>query len=111
MWVQPVDGPSLPWPVAASAPSCGAIVQTGVTTGPAQCSQPVTSYLLVRYPARPRAVWPVFFCAAHAGEVPVAEPLDRVAAAELADRREQHALAMTGKPYRAPVPLQLNPGR
>jgi hypothetical protein len=47
----------------------------------------------------------------HAGEVPVAEPLDRVAAAELADRRERHALAMAGKPYRSPGPLQLNPGR
>jgi hypothetical protein len=37
--------------------------------------------------------------------VPLAEPLDRVAAAELADRREQYALAMAGKPYRAPVSL------
>jgi hypothetical protein len=35
----------------------------------------------------------------------LAEPLDRAATAELADRREQHALAMAGKPYRAPVPL------
>jgi hypothetical protein len=40
----------------------------------------------------------------HAGEVPVAEPLDRVAAD---DRRDQHAQAMAGKPYRAPVPLHL----
>jgi hypothetical protein len=77
-----------------------------VTTGPAQCRQSVvTSYLLVRYPARPRVVWPVFLCSAHAAEVPVAEPLDRVAAAELADRREQHALAMAGKPHRLAVPL------
>jgi len=77
------------------------MVNTGVTTGPAQCGQPVTRYFLVRYPARPRAVWPAFLCAAHAGEVPVAEPLDRVAAAELADRRQQHALAMSGEPCRA----------
>jgi hypothetical protein len=38
------------------------MVDTGVTTGPAQCRQSVTSYLLVRYP-HPSAVWPVFLCA------------------------------------------------
>ena len=42
---------------------------------------------------------------------PLPKPLDRVAAAELADRREQHAPAMAGKPYRAPVPLHLNLSR
>jgi hypothetical protein len=36
----------------------------------------------------------------------VAEPLDAVAAAELADRREQHALAVAGKAYRRPCPLR-----
>ncbi|MBF6558178.1 MAG: hypothetical protein IVW52_18895 [Acidimicrobiales bacterium] len=52
-------------------------------------------------------MWCSFLCAAHANAVPLAEPLDQVAAAELADRREQHALAMAGKPFRRPTPLQL----
>jgi hypothetical protein len=63
--------------------------------------------MLIRYPTRPADIWPVFLCAGHAREVPLAEPLDQVAAAELADRREQHALAIAGRPYRRPMPLQL----
>jgi hypothetical protein len=81
------------------------MVTTGVWTGAAQCTGAVTSFLLVRYP-RSRGVWCAFLCAAHAAAVPVAEPLDAVAAAELADRREQHALAVAGKPYRRPCPLR-----
>jgi hypothetical protein len=104
--VQPVESTTLPWPVFAAAPHCAALVSTGITTGPAACGNPAVSFMLVRYP-RPRGVWCVFLCASHHRDVPLAEPLDQVAAAELADRRAQHALALAGQPYRRAVPLQL----
>jgi hypothetical protein len=66
--------------------------------------------MLVWYPDRPRAVWPVFLCTSHSVDVPVAELLDRVAAAELDDRRKQHDLAMAGKPHRRAVPLHAPSG-
>jgi len=67
----------------------------------------VASFMLVRYP-RDRGTWCAFLCGRHAGEVgPLAEPLDQVAAAELADRRAQLTLAMAGKPFRRPAPLQI----
>ena len=108
--MQILPSTSMPWPVSATAPRCAASVHSGMTTGPGPCHYPVTSFVLIRYPTSPAAIWPTFLCSAHAREVgSLAEPLDRVAAAELADRREQHALAMTGQPYRRPVPLQLSP--
>jgi hypothetical protein len=79
-----------------------------MTTGPGLCHYPATHFMLIRYPTSPADIWPVFLCTGCAREVPLAEPLDQVAAAELADRREQHALAMAGKPYRRPVALRLH---
>ena len=82
-------------------------VPTGMTTGPGACPGPVTHFMLVRYPTGRPGTWCAFLRAGHAREVPLCEPLDQVAADELADRREQHALAMTGRPYRRPTPLQM----
>ena len=107
--MQILPSTSMPWPVSASAPRCAASVHSGMTTGPGPCHNPATHFTLIRYPTRPAAIWPTFLCRGHAREVgSLAEPLDAVAAAELADRREQHALAMAGRPYRRPVPLQLS---
>ena len=104
--MQTVESTSLPWAVWAASPDCAAVVVTGVRTGPGSCPNPPTSFMLVRYP-RARGTWCAFLCASHAREVvPLAEPLDQVAAAELADRRTQQALALAGKPYRRPGPLQ-----
>lgn len=104
--MQTVESTSLPWVARADSPACAAVVATGVRTGPGGCSNPVTSFMLVRYP-RDRGTWCAFLCHRHTREVgPLAEPLDQVAAAELADRRAQHALAMAGKPYRRPTPLR-----
>jgi hypothetical protein len=96
----------MPWIVQADSPGCAAVVATGMRTGPGSCPHPVASFMLVRYPAE-RGTWCAFLCSGHAGEVgPLAEPLDQVAAAELADRCAQHALAMAGKSYRRPAPLR-----
>ena len=109
--MQILSSTSLPWVIWPSAAHCAVAVPTGMTTGPGTCPHPTTHFMLVRYPvARPgrRGVWCAFLCAGHAQSVPLAEPLDRVATAELADRRDQHALAMAGRPYRRPEPLQLS---
>ena len=107
--MQILPSTSLPWPVSATAPHCATSVYSGMTTGPGPCHHLATHFMLIRYPTRPADIWPVFLCTAHAREVgSLAEPLDRVAAAELDDRRKQDALAMAGRPYRRPVPLQLS---
>jgi hypothetical protein len=104
--VQTVEATSMPWIVRADSPGCAAVVATGMRTGPGRCPHPVASFMLVRYPAG-GGVWCAFLCAGHSREMgPLAEPLDQVATAELADRRVQHALAMAGKPCRPPAPLQ-----
>lgn len=96
----------MPWIVRADSPGCAAVVATGMSTGPGSCPRPVSTFMLVRYP-RDGGTWCAFLCSRHAGEVgSLAEPLDQVAAAELADRRAQHALAMAGESYRRPAPLQ-----
>ena len=105
--MQTVESISLPWVVWADSAHCAAVVATGIRTGPESCPCPPTSFMLVRYP-RDRGTWCAFLCAGHAREVaPLAEPLDQVAAAELADRRAQRELAMAGEPYRHPAPLQI----
>ena len=106
--MQILPSTSLPWPVSATAPHCAATVHRGMTTGPGPCHHPATHFMLIRYPTSPADIWPVFLCTGCAREVPLAEPLDQVAAAELADRHEQHALAVTGQPYRRPVALRLH---
>lgn len=104
--MQTVDATTAPWVVRADAPHCAVAVATGERTGPGDCLNAVTSFMLVRYP-REGATWCAFLCTAHAREVgPLAEPLDQIAEAELADRRTQHALAMAGKPFRRVAPLQ-----
>ena len=76
--MQPVEGPSFRWPVVVSASSSAVLAESGVTTGPGQCRQSVVAgYLLVCYPAQPRAVWPVFLCSAlnrTTGERPTPRP-------------------------------------
>ncbi len=105
--MQTVEATSLPWVCHAEAAHCAALVTTGERTGPGHCVQQPSYYMLVRYNHERGATWCVFLCAVHAREVaPLAEPLDQVAAAELADRRTQSALAMAGKSYRRPTPLQ-----
>lgn len=104
--MQTVESISLPWVVQADSAHCAAVVNTGTRTGPGSCPGSPTSFMLVRYPGD-RGTWCAFLCAVHARQVtPLAEPLDQVAAAELADRRTQHDLAMAGEPYRRPAPLQ-----
>lgn len=75
---------------------------------PGNCPGQATHFILVRYPTGKAGTWCAFLCTGHARSVPLAEPLDQVAAAELADRREQYALALAGRPYRRAVPLQLS---
>lgn len=97
----------MPWIVRADSPGCAAVMATDMRTGQGNCPYPVASFMLVRYPTG-RGTWCAFLCSRHAGEVgTLAEPLDQVAAAELADRRAQHALALAlaGKSYRRPAPL------
>jgi hypothetical protein len=104
--MQPVEATTLPWICRAASSHCAALVSTNECTGPGSCPHPPTSFLLVRYPDR--STWCAFLCAVHARQVaPLAEPLDEIAAAELADRRTQHALGMAGKQFRRPVPLQV----
>jgi hypothetical protein len=55
-------------------------------------------------------IWCVFLCATHRAAVLLAEPLDKVAVAELHDREEQHRLAMAGQSFRRPAPLQCSRG-
>ena len=99
----------MPWVVRADSPDCAAVAAAGMRTGPGSCPHPVVSFMLVRYP-HDRGTWCTFLCSRHADEVgPLAEPLDQIAATELDDRRTQHALALAGKPYRRPAPLQTRP--
>jgi hypothetical protein len=81
------------------------MVSSGARTGPSRCQFPVAGYALVRYPAG-QDIWCVFLCTAHRAAVLLAEPLDRVAVAELHDREEQHRLALAGQSLRRPLPLQ-----
>jgi hypothetical protein len=81
------------------------MVAGGGRTGPSRCQFPVSGYALVRYPAG-QDIWCVFLCTSHRAGVLLAEPLDRVAVAELHDREEQHRLALAGQRFRRPLPLQ-----
>ena len=106
--VQIVEAPALPWPIQPSAPRCAVLASEGTTTGPSPCTERPTSFALVRFPSGGQPTWCVFLCTHHAILVPPAEPLDKVASSELADRIVQHARAFAGKTYRAPTPLQLS---
>lgn len=100
-----VDSVTLPWPTFAESAGCAALEASGVTTGPGHCMHLVEVSVLVRYP-RSRDVWLVFLCSRHGAQVAGSAPLDEPAAAELAERRAQHDLALAGKSFRRPRPLR-----
>ena len=106
--VQILEAPALPWPIQPSAPRCAVLANEDMTTGPSLCTERPTSFALVRFPSGSQPTWCIFLCTRHAILVPPAEPLDKVASAELADRIVEYSRAIAGETYRAPTPLQLS---
>ena len=91
-------------PFEVSAAGCGGYV-SGVMTAPRACAGEVVWAGVVYFPFPRPTLWWVFACDAHVACVHAPRRLLDRDRAELARRREQHALAMAGRAYERSVAL------